>query len=248
MNHITEEMLRSSVQAMPDQFDSHDVIRHIMRTWPRLYVHELYSREQLKDPIMATHAEIGRALARLGLLEKTDRLESRNVRGEFDTENQGWKKQSPDCTRTMLRASLSVCSPPGETALIPSAKVPKEEGGGRMPPSGASGGLYVAETAAQEPLGAQQAHQRQQEYQRSHNGLSFARPTSTTGGSNSGTSSGSPSIGSRYDLPPVCFAICAISSGRTEASDSSGPTARTTTASSPLPRSVSPFFAVATSL
>ncbi|MFL5352997.1 hypothetical protein [Archangium sp.] len=95
MNYITVEMLRSSVEAMPDQFDSHAVIRHIMRTWPQLYVHELYSRERLPDPIMATHAEIGRALARLGSLEKTDRVESRNVRGEFDTENQGWKKPKP---------------------------------------------------------------------------------------------------------------------------------------------------------
>ena len=49
-------------------------------------------------------------------------------------------------------------------------------------------------------------------------------------------------------MPPVYLAICSISSGRTEASDSSGPTARTATASSPFPRSVSPFFAVATSL
>ncbi|HYO68272.1 MAG TPA: hypothetical protein VEU33_19545 [Archangium sp.] len=77
---------------MNDTFDSHEVIRHIMRAYPKEYVRELYSRVLLPDPILTTHAEIGRALGRLEMIEKTNRVDSRNVRGEMDTENQGWRK------------------------------------------------------------------------------------------------------------------------------------------------------------
>jgi hypothetical protein len=92
MQHITLDMLRISVDAMKDTFDSHEVIRYLMRAYPQEYVRELYSRVLLPDPILTTHSEIGRALARLGTLEKTARVESRNVRGEVDTENQEWRK------------------------------------------------------------------------------------------------------------------------------------------------------------
>ncbi|MGE6761933.1 hypothetical protein ACQKGO_28225 [Corallococcus interemptor] len=85
-------MLQAAVDTMGGIFDSHDVIRRIMRAHPQEYVHELYSRIHLSDPILTTHAEIGRALGRLGTIEKNDRVESRNVRGETDTENQGWRK------------------------------------------------------------------------------------------------------------------------------------------------------------
>lgn len=63
-----------------------------MRSYPQEYVRELYSRVHLSDPILATHAEIGRALGRLEVIEKADRLDSPNVRGEVATENQGWRK------------------------------------------------------------------------------------------------------------------------------------------------------------
>lgn len=92
MDHITPDMIRVSVDAMNDTFDSHEVIRYIMRAYPQEYVRELYSRVLLSDPILATHAEIGRALGRLETIEKTARVESRNVRGEVDTGNQEWKK------------------------------------------------------------------------------------------------------------------------------------------------------------
>jgi hypothetical protein len=92
MDHITPDIIRASVNAMNDTFDSHAIIRYIMRAYPQEYVRELYSRVLLPDPILTTHAEIGRALGRVEAIEKTARVESRNVRGEVDTENQEWKK------------------------------------------------------------------------------------------------------------------------------------------------------------
>jgi len=95
MVHISDAILQSAVDAIPEgRFDSHRVIRQVMRIRPQEYVRELYERVSQKDPIRSTNAEIGKALAQLGTIKKLDKIQSSNVRSEpsEDTDNQAWER------------------------------------------------------------------------------------------------------------------------------------------------------------
>ena len=89
---ITDAILEEAVAAMDHEFDTHDVITHVMRNHPQDYVEHLHSHVAMRDPIQQGHASIGRKLATFATIEKTDRPQSPNVRGT-ENENQGWRKK-----------------------------------------------------------------------------------------------------------------------------------------------------------
>ncbi|MHB8878154.1 MAG: hypothetical protein ACYC8T_31035 [Myxococcaceae bacterium] len=89
--HIGKAMLLAAINAMPVEFDSHDLIVYLMRHYPREYVMHLYSRIKQTDPIRQGNADIGKRLARLNQIRKTNRPSSGNIRSGV-TENQGWRK------------------------------------------------------------------------------------------------------------------------------------------------------------
>lgn len=91
MPHLTDEVLQAAITKLPPTFDTHAVIREMMKLEPRLYAEDLVAAPGA-DPILALHASIGSRLARFDKLEKTRKVYSPNVRGE-DTENQEWAKK-----------------------------------------------------------------------------------------------------------------------------------------------------------
>lgn len=91
MPDVTDDILREAIAAQPVDFDSHAVIRQIMRLAPRAYADDLAATNG-DDPIRAYHASIGRRLLQRTDIEATRKARSRNVRGE-NTANQGWRKK-----------------------------------------------------------------------------------------------------------------------------------------------------------
>jgi hypothetical protein len=87
-----DEVFESILDAMSEQFDSHDFIFEMMRKYPRQYAHALYECRRSKDPIQSLHAKIGKKLLDFRpRIRKTRRKASRNVRG-LPSENQYWQK------------------------------------------------------------------------------------------------------------------------------------------------------------
>jgi hypothetical protein len=87
-----DELFESILDAMNDQFDSHDFIFEMMRHYPREYTRALYECRRSKDPIQTLHAKIGKKLLDFrGRIRKTRRKASRNVRG-LPSDNQYWQK------------------------------------------------------------------------------------------------------------------------------------------------------------
>src|SRR5688500_617194 len=71
MVFLTDELLAGVIQNIPERtFDSHRVIREVMRRHPRLYVQQLAVFLAARDPIKRTHQEIGKRLVRLSCLTK----------------------------------------------------------------------------------------------------------------------------------------------------------------------------------
>ncbi len=94
MNYeITDQMLTDAANRQPVPFDSHAVIRQLMRDNSRAYVHDLYLHYEAghSDPIHTLHSAIGTRLAGLGTLVPTQKVRSMNVRGQ-ETENQEWRR------------------------------------------------------------------------------------------------------------------------------------------------------------
>jgi hypothetical protein len=89
--NITDEILGEAVQHMPPTFDSHDVIRDLMRHWPREYASDLCASVGA-DPILTLHSTIGTRLSSFDTIEKAKKVKSMNVRGEYN-ENQEWRKK-----------------------------------------------------------------------------------------------------------------------------------------------------------
>lgn len=95
MEYITEQMIREAIVHMKDEFDSHDVIRWIMRKYPKEYANQLceYNVNNDKDPFPILHSQISQVVGRTTLVAKTTRKISTNARLS-DTENQGWRKKN----------------------------------------------------------------------------------------------------------------------------------------------------------
>jgi hypothetical protein len=92
---VTNDMIRELIEQLPiDDFDSHDVIQHIMRRYPQQYTMDLYSFVAKDDPIHRLHASIGQRLLAIELIEKADadKTPSPNVRGN-DNNNQKWRRK-----------------------------------------------------------------------------------------------------------------------------------------------------------
>jgi hypothetical protein len=87
---ITDQMIDQSIARMPQIFDSHALIRDLMRHWPRAYATDLHESIG-DDPIRALHSAIGTRLLSFNIIEKTRKVDSLNVRGDT-TENQEWQK------------------------------------------------------------------------------------------------------------------------------------------------------------
>jgi hypothetical protein len=90
---VTDQMLNEGIARVAgDTFDSHAIIRDVMTEHPREYVKDLYTHVESTDPIQTYHATLGKRLAGLSGIERTETVVSANVRGQ-NTSNQGWKKK-----------------------------------------------------------------------------------------------------------------------------------------------------------
>jgi len=86
MNHITRQILEQAVQAQESsRFDSHDVIRAVMRIAPQEYVRELCDYVDTSDPFKPVHGAIGSELAQMrGIVrQQHNKVQTMNVRGEL---------------------------------------------------------------------------------------------------------------------------------------------------------------------
>ena len=95
MKYLIPEIMEAVVAQISDrEFDSHTVIRELMRRHPQAYVRELYEHRENEDPIHVTHAQIGRILTQLKSIKKLNRVDSPNVRSQDlgGTENQRWER------------------------------------------------------------------------------------------------------------------------------------------------------------
>jgi len=95
LKHITDELLLATIQNLPDEFDSHELLRTLATDHPHAYVRELYEKLHTSDPILQAHADIASQLNRElfhGVVAKAGRWPSPNVRGK-DTENQVWHRR-----------------------------------------------------------------------------------------------------------------------------------------------------------
>jgi hypothetical protein len=92
MTKISDVMLAEIVNALPPVFDSHAVIREMMRRYPQQYTTDLFGHVENKDPILSFHSTIGVRLTRFEDIERTRRISSDNVRGQ-KTENQEWRRK-----------------------------------------------------------------------------------------------------------------------------------------------------------
>lgn len=86
---ITDPMLRAVCDGLPETFDSHAVIRAIMRLHPQAYVVALHSHVDNHDPFVNLHASIGKRLH--GFATSIGRVKSMNIRGE-ETMNEHWQR------------------------------------------------------------------------------------------------------------------------------------------------------------
>lgn len=89
-NSLTDQMISQSIERMDQTFDSHALIRDLMRNWPRAYATDLDASIG-DDPIRVLHSAIGTRLLSFDTIVKTRKVDSPNVRGET-TENQEWRK------------------------------------------------------------------------------------------------------------------------------------------------------------
>jgi hypothetical protein len=86
MDYITRQILAQAVQAQEsNRFDTHDVIRAVMRLAPQEYVYELYHYVDTEDPFKPVHGAIGSELAQMQglLIQQHDKVETMNVRGQL---------------------------------------------------------------------------------------------------------------------------------------------------------------------
>ena len=86
MNHITRQILEQAVQTQESsQFDSHDVIRAVMRIAPQEYVRELYDYVDTPDPFKPVHGAIGSELGQMqGIVrQQHNKVQTMNIRGEL---------------------------------------------------------------------------------------------------------------------------------------------------------------------
>lgn len=92
---LTIDMLTGAVAQCGDIFDSHDVIRILMRDNPCDYVRHLYAQLHTQDPIQQGNALIGRMMSEKAgnlRIQKTTKVGSPNLRNPDATQNQQWKK------------------------------------------------------------------------------------------------------------------------------------------------------------
>lgn len=92
MLNVTDEILNDAIAGLPGTFDTHPVIRVVMRRAPRQYADDLAATTG-GDPVLSFHSTIGRRLTRFDHIEKTRKLSSPNVRGET-SENQEWRRKA----------------------------------------------------------------------------------------------------------------------------------------------------------
>ena len=87
MHHITRQILEQAVQEQErnHRFDTHEVIKAVMRLAPQDYVRELYNYVESEDPFKPVHGAIGSELAQMqGVLrQQHNKVESMNVRGQM---------------------------------------------------------------------------------------------------------------------------------------------------------------------
>jgi len=86
MRYIDRQILMRAVQEqLSARFDTHDVIRAVMRIAPQEYVRELYEYVKTEDPFKPVHGAIGSELAQMqGMVRQLHRkVETMNIRGQL---------------------------------------------------------------------------------------------------------------------------------------------------------------------
>jgi hypothetical protein len=85
---------KNIIQKMPNEFDSHDFIKQLIRDHERDYVELVYTFKDCNGIFKAFHSEIGKYLgkhAEILSICKLDKTDSENIKGN-ETSNQKWKK------------------------------------------------------------------------------------------------------------------------------------------------------------
>jgi uncharacterized protein with ATP-grasp and redox domains len=85
MQFITREILIQSIQSQDgSQFDTHEVIKGVMRIAPQEYVRELYEYVNTEDPFKPVHGQIGAELSRMTdvVRQLYTKEKSVNIRGQ----------------------------------------------------------------------------------------------------------------------------------------------------------------------
>lgn len=86
MQYIDRQILTRVVQEQESgRFDTHDVIRAVMRMSPQEYVRELYHFIDTEDPFKPVHGGIGAELAQMGgvVRQLHSKRETMNIRGQM---------------------------------------------------------------------------------------------------------------------------------------------------------------------
>jgi hypothetical protein len=91
MEHLTEEIFQIAINSMESSFDSHEIIKFIMKNYPREYVLDLCGYSNNDDPILVMHQQIGRKLARQNTIRSNGEVKSENIRGG-KTLNEKWTR------------------------------------------------------------------------------------------------------------------------------------------------------------
>lgn len=91
MEYITDTIINSVLDEMPDDFDTHAFIERLTRLYPSDYTKELCRYKDYDDPFLVLHPLIGKALASNGRVQKMGKVDSPNIGGR-STSNEAWRK------------------------------------------------------------------------------------------------------------------------------------------------------------
>ena len=91
MEYITNTIINSVLDEMPDDFDTHAFIERMTRLYPSDYTKELCRFKDHDDPFLVLHPMIGKALAGNDRVKKMGKVDSPNIGGK-STSNEAWRK------------------------------------------------------------------------------------------------------------------------------------------------------------
>lgn len=90
---FTEEEYQRAIDAMPEEFTSHDFIRALSWMYQRLYIEFLYDYKDTDTPFQIVHGQLAQRLHEWDTLESLGQVESVDIFGNRNGCVK-WKKRS----------------------------------------------------------------------------------------------------------------------------------------------------------